>query len=125
IEGYLDFGNNAYLFELMPNEDGTLFIAREESILPNQTQYRKSFYGENIKESLIKSSSTIRDKYLSEHLESYKIYHFHDTSSSAPLRSRANVNDNRTLREDGGNLPAYLYYLQEKHPMNFKRIEKT
>jgi len=124
IIGHLDFGNNAYTFALMPSDEGTLFIAREDSILPKKTQYRKSIFDENIKESLIKGSSTIRNKYLSEHLESYKIYHFHDTSSSAPLRTKANTNDNRSLKEDGGNLPAYLYYLQEKHPMNFKRIEK-
>lgn len=29
------------------------------------------------------------------------------------------------LREDGSNLPAYLYYLQEKYPKTFKRIEQT
>jgi predicted ATPase len=124
IKGYLGFGNNAYKFNLLPTDEGTLFIGREDSILPKLTQYNQTFYEENIKESLIKSSSTIRNKFLREHLESYKIYHFHDTSSSAPLRSRANINDNRSLKEDGGNLPAYLYYLQERHPMNFKRIEK-
>lgn len=124
INGYLNFGNNAYRFNLIPSDEGYMFIGREDSLLNYQTQYNRTFYEENIKESLIKGSSTQRNKYLSEHLESYKIYHFHDTSSSAPLRSKANTNDNRSLKEDGGNLPAYLYYLQEKHPLNFKRIEK-
>src|SRR5690606_14819254 len=91
IIGHLDFGNNAYSFTLLPSDEGTLFIGREDSILPKNTQYKKSFFDENIKESLIKGSSTTRNKYLSEHLESYKIYHFHDTSSSAPLRSKANT----------------------------------
>lgn len=123
IKGYLDFGNNAYSFELVPSDEDTFFISNEESIYfaaPNN----KSFWVANTKESTIKKSNTRRDFYLREHLESYKIYHFHDTSSSAPLRSKANTNDNRSLKEDGGNLPAYLYYLQEKHPLNFKRIEK-
>ncbi len=124
IKGYLNFGNNAYEFNLLPSDEGTLFIGQEDSILNNQAQYRKSFYNQNIKESLIKHRGSYRNVYLSEQLESYKIYHFHDTSNSAPLRSTANINDNRSLREDGGNLAAYLYYLQEKHPMNFKRIEK-
>ncbi len=125
IKGYLNFGKNAYSFTLLPSDDFKLFISREDSILPGNSQYRESFYSENIKESQIKGSTTTRNKFLSEHLESYKIYHFHDTSSSAPLRTKANTNDNRILKEDGGNLPAYLYYLQEKHPMNFKRIERT
>lgn len=125
IEGYLDFGNNAYLFKLLPTLDDTLFIAREDSILNNSGKYNKSFYHENIKESAIKSSDTLRNKYLGGYMESYKIYHFHDTSIAAPLRSSSSVQDNRMLKEDGGNLAAYLYYLQEKHPTNFKRIERT
>ncbi|MDN4165515.1 AAA family ATPase [Cytophagales bacterium LB-30] len=125
IMGYLDFGNNAYMFTLLPTDEGSMFISREDSLLNYQTQFNRTFYNENIKESLIKGSSTTRDKYLSDHLESYKIYHFHDTSESAPLRSAANINDNRSLKENGSNLAPYLYYLQEKHPMNFKRIEKT
>lgn len=123
IKGYLDFGNNAYEFNLLPTDEGAFFIGREDSILNNQTQYNKTFYSENIKESVIKEKSRIRDNYLSEHLESYKIYHFHDTSSSAPLRSFADISNNRMLKEEGENLPAFLYYLQEKHPKHFKIIE--
>lgn len=123
IKGYLDFGNNAYEFNLLPTDEGAFFIGREDSILNNQTQYNKTFYSENIRESVIKERSRIRDNYLSEHLESYKIYHFHDTSSAAPLRKSANINDNRLLRAEGDNLPAFLYYLQEKHPKHFKIIE--
>lgn len=124
IKGHLDFENNTYKFILLPTDEDTLFIEREDSILNYTTSYSETFYDEYIKESLIKGSSTKRNKYLSEHLESYKIYHFHDTSGSAPLRSKANTNDNRSLKEDGGNLSAYLYYLQEKHSLNFKRVEK-
>lgn len=124
IKGCLNFGNNAYSFDLSPTENDFLFITIEKSYYypaPNNLY----FFNMNLQESLIKDSSTMRDKYLSNQLESYKIYHFHDTSISAPLRSRANINDNRYLKEDGGNLAAYLYYLQEKHPKNFKRIERV
>lgn len=124
IKGYLNFGKNGYRFNLLPSDGGTLFIGREDSELNYNTPYHKSFSEGNNQESQIKGSSTTRNKYLSEHLESYKIYHFHDTSITAPLRTDANVNDNRLLKEDGGNLAAYLYYLQEKYPKNFKRIEK-
>jgi predicted ATPase len=123
IKGYLDFGNNAYKFNLLTTDEGAFFIDREDSILNNQNQYSKTFYNLNLKESLIKGSSTTRDKYLSEHLESYKVYHFHDTSSSAPLRSFSDISNNRILKEEGENLPAFLYYLQEKHTKHFKMIE--
>lgn len=124
ITAYLDFGNNAYEFVLYPSEEGTFFIGKEDNILNYKTNYNKSNYTKNIKESLIKEKYSLRDDYLCKQLESYKIYHFHDTSITAPLRSTANIYDNRILKEDGANLPAYLFYLQEKHPMSFKRIEK-
>ncbi|WP_127136005.1 AAA family ATPase [Flagellimonas oceanensis] len=124
IEGFLNFGNNAYSFKLEPNDDGGLFINEEHSIY-HPAPYNKSFWNNNVQESGIKTSSSIRDRYLREHLESYKIYHFHDTSSAAPLRTPANIDDNRMLREDGDNLAAYLYYIMEKFPKNFRRIEKT
>jgi len=123
IKGSLDFGKNIYEFNLLPANEGSLFIGREDSILDGLHPFRKSFFNENIKESLIKGSSTTRDRHLSEHLESYKVYHFHDTSSSAPLRSFADISNNRMLKEEGENLPAFLYYLQEKHTKHFKIIE--
>ena len=124
ITGTLDFGNNAYDFKLFPTNEGSLFIEREENKL-NYVNHLNDFVHHHRKESVLKKSVFTRDIYLKNHLESYKIYHFHDTSNSAPLRSGANINDNKSLKEDGGNLPAYLYYFQEKHPKNFKRIERT
>jgi predicted ATPase len=123
IKGYLDFGLNAYSFVLYPSDTGSLFISSEESIYKSQS-FNPSYGENNIKESEIKDSDTIRNRYLREYLESYKIYHFHDTSNTAPLRASSNINDNRGLKEDGNNLAAYLYFLKQKHPKNFKRIEK-
>lgn len=123
ISGHLDFGQNAYAFILSPNKQGGLYLEREDSILPHTKTYEKSFYDINLTESKIKLSDRERDDYLRKHLESYKIYHFHDTSETAPLRSRAQVNDNHNLRENGGNLSAYLYLLKQKHPKSFRRIE--
>jgi predicted ATPase len=34
------------------------------------------------------------------------------------------VDDNRFFRPDAANLPAYLYWLQEKHPVQFRHIEE-
>ncbi|MGG8495404.1 AAA family ATPase [Tenacibaculum sp. TC6] len=124
IKGYLGFGDNAYSFELEPNESGSLFITEERSIY-YPARNNTYFWNSNIQESLIKTSKTNRDYYLRDYLESYKIYHFHDTGNTAPLRTPSNINDNRILKEDGDNLAAYLYFMQEKHPKAFKRIEKT
>ena len=43
----------------------------------------------------------------------FSVYHFHDTSSGAPLRTPARAGDDQQLREDGGNLPALLLRLRD------------
>lgn len=50
-------------------------------------------------------------------------YHFFDTGSDSPLKRMSDVNDNRSLRENGSNLAAFLYFLQEKHRKDFDQIE--
>lgn len=120
LKGYLAFEDNAYEVRLQARDNGSLFIAEERSYYQSS-----SFNVSNIDESQIKNSSTYRDRWLRDYLQSYKIFHFHDTSKGAPLRSSANINDNRYLKTDGSNLPAFLFMLQEKYPKTLKRIELT
>lgn len=60
-----------------------------------------------------------------DHLNSWRLYHFHDTSSTSPMKKTADVNDNRYLRPDGSNLAAFLYYLREKHEASYSLIRRT
>ena len=39
-------------------------------------------------------------------------------------KQTSNLADNRAFRLDAANLPAYLYLLQEKHPVQFRYIEE-
>lgn len=64
-------------------------------------------------------------KHVRRHLERWLLYHFHDTSSSAPIKKTADLNDNRYFRPDGSNLPAFLYYLHEKHETSYALIRRT
>jgi predicted ATPase len=41
------------------------------------------------------------------------------------MRKTANVDDNRLLRPDASNLPAFLYYLRERHAESYRLIERT
>lgn len=69
--------------------------------------------------------STSRSKtapYIRGHLDSWRLYHFHDTSSASALKRNAPINDNRGLRPDGSNLPAFLYYLRQKHNAAYNLI---
>jgi predicted ATPase len=55
----------------------------------------------------------------------WRIYHFEDTSFSSLMRRTAKVDDNRFLRADGSNLPAFLYLLREKHKDSYDLIVRT
>jgi predicted ATPase len=60
-----------------------------------------------------------------DHLFDWRIYHFEDTSFSSPMRKTAKVDDNRSLRPDGSNLPAFLYLLREKQRASYDLIVRT
>ncbi|MFM8443298.1 MAG: AAA family ATPase [Methylococcus sp.] len=57
-----------------------------------------------------------------EHIEGWRMYHLHDTTATAAVKSTCNVDDNRYLREDAANLAAYLYWLKLKQPNEYRRI---
>jgi len=64
-------------------------------------------------------------KYVRDHLDRWRLYHFHDTSNTAPMKRTADVHDNRYLRPDASNLAAFLYYLREKHETTYGVIRRT
>lgn len=55
-------------------------------------------------------------------IEGWRMYHLHDTSATAAVKSTCNVDDNRYLREDASNLAAYLYWLKLKQSTEYRRI---
>ena len=60
-----------------------------------------------------------------ERLERWRVYHFHDTGTGAPLLRTAYLDDNEFLREDGENLSSLLYYLKHKEEVSYRRIQRT
>ena len=77
-------------------------------------------------EAKIKTSDNFRAKYIIKHLESYRKYHFHDTSKNSPFTQMSHVdNDRYFLYEEGKNIAAFLYYIQVKHKVIYNRIIKT
>lgn len=41
------------------------------------------------------------------------------------MKGKCNMDDNVSLKNNGANIAAFLYYLKEKHPKHFTRIEKA
>ncbi|PKP08647.1 MAG: hypothetical protein CVU09_14985 [Bacteroidetes bacterium HGW-Bacteroidetes-4] len=119
--------NNAFWFKLEQDSQGGLFIGEEGYgyDVSKDNDYQNYFNSTNIEESKISTMSSRRYTYINNYLSNIQIYHFHDTSATSMLRRECDINDNDSLKTDGRNLPAFLYYLQEEHPKVFKRIEKT
>lgn len=53
---------------------------------------------------------------------SWKIYHFHDTSSNASMRGWEIIEDNETLRSNASNIAPFLLRLREKHNTEYQNI---
>lgn len=113
-----------YEYDLIPNQSNHLIIEREEAhfhssngieeskTLDYESYFLSTAQGEKVNE-------------LRKQFKTFVVYHFHDTSINATLRTSCPLKDNRILKEDGSNLAAFLYFLQQKHPKNFKFITRT
>lgn len=129
ISAKIDFTKNTYRFVLKPNEEDSLYFLEEatpyvgENIIGRATNETKLF---NSKGSKIHGSRYrgVSD-YVIDALESWRVYHFHDTSSTAGVKKYCDLTDYRKLAPDASNLAAFLYLLKEKYENNFFMIEET
>ena len=51
-----------------------------------------------------------------------RVYHFHDTGDTAPVRQAQAARDNVVLKPDAGNLAPFLRRLRERHPHHYRQI---
>jgi predicted ATPase len=129
----LSFDNelNQYALTLSPTEDDRLFPSRENAYFWKRHQHTEPFRHQLLPRQGAREAG-ISDPNLSgtpdwvrRRLGGWRLYHLHDTSSSAPMRKTARLNDNEFLRPDGSNLAAFLYYLHEKHSDSYNLIQRT
>jgi len=119
--------NNAYYFDLIQTKEGGLFFGKEASgyNVKREDLSNNYYVNYNLEESNIPKNGSYRNNYLGEHLKNIQVFHFHDTSTTSFLRRECDINDNLYLKQDGRNLPAFLYLLKVNHPKIYNRIEKT
>ena len=132
IRGVFNFSNkNALGFVLLPTDTGGAVIATQDCFNSGgspDTDYEawhRATWDNGVLESQIRENKTWRAGYLQEFLESFTVYHFHDTSRTSAMRQACNVGDNRYLRHDASNLPAFLCRLEQMEHQAFTLIEQT
>ena len=111
---------------LIPTSEGVRTSVKREQIISESFSTDYGIHGQEGEAGIYNSkekSSAI--PYVREHLLHWRVYHFHDTSASSPIKKTVALNDNRYLRHDGSNLAAFLYYLREKHGRSYDMIRRT
>ncbi len=120
------FDQNSYGFKLKATQDSMIF-EYEKVDYSGYWSYGEPIavgHKESKLEEAAKSYHNKIPQYVFPKVRNLVVYHFHDTSDTSPAKQTCDVSDNRAFRPDAANLPAYLYWLQEKHPVQFRHIEE-
>lgn len=124
-----DEGVNQYSIELTATEDDRLYPIDEVVGYWNKTKYATPM---NNRLTSKGGEAGINDieynrvaDYVRNHLNNWRIYHFHDTGVSSPMKRTSDINDNRYLRPDGANIASFLYYLRQRHETSYTQIRRT
>jgi len=119
---------NGFSFELRPTTEDRFIFSDENVWFHDRSKHPKPYslnLGSGHSEARVRDSKEYIANHVRNDLDSYRIYHFHDTSSSARVKQTGDVDDNRRLSTDAGNLAAFLYRLQQKYAGQFQNIEDT
>ncbi len=106
---------------LHPSLENGYFWNKEKHLQP----YSNPISGRDGEAGISRSDAGNIAHYVRRHLGGWRIYHFHDTSSTSLIKSTNDLHDNRFLRPDGANLAAFLYYLRVRHQNEYGLIRDT
>jgi predicted ATPase len=128
----LDFGEarakSSYFVSLKPADEDDFLLLKEiayDSIGPEHTHGYVKPIALSSKESKLKNSDNAVAKAVCRDMDSFRVYHFHDTSDTAAVKFLCDLEDNRVLRPQAENLAAFLYWMQQKQPDHFASIQET
>lgn len=121
VVGKLHFPPNRYGFTLKRTVNNELFFAKELSGYASGQTDKNWILGKGHPESQLKGTKDEPgvlggrsvEHYVYGAVSSWTVYHFHDTSDTAPVRGLGSVRDHERLREDAGNLAAFLRRLRD------------
>ena len=126
IETELRFGANAYCFSLVPAGRRLVFGSEETRFFgwssKTHTHSLGSGHAESNLEAAAEAGSDTFAPYVRKAIAGWRVYHFHDTSTTAPVRQAHGLRDNLLLKPDAGNLGAFLRRLREHHPNHYRQI---
>lgn len=131
IAATLMFGDNGFQFQLEPVPGGDLIVGKVGAYYKSRGW--KEFWprGREAPLGAWKHDTSAAGPWPSflahthAAVASWVVYHFHDTSTLAPMRRDWALDDSRELRPNAQNLAAFLRGLREQHPERYQRIRET
>ncbi len=115
---------NKFLVEFGVSQN-RLILKAVGTAYKHKEEWKRQNYETNVLESSFREKQEGQAYFLNQRLKEFEVYHFHDTSDTSPIKGVSNLNDNKQLKRDGSNLAAFLFYLKQRAPKHFKRIELT
>ncbi|MCP4360916.1 MAG: AAA family ATPase [Chloroflexi bacterium] len=120
---------NAYSCTLVPSAEDVFVFENENAYFHDRPHYPEPYQlslGSGNLETWLNNKTSKQNYYVAQYVKvamnSWRIYHFHDTSESAKVKQTGDIFDNRFLRPDASNLAAFLYLLQETESAHYQNI---
>jgi predicted ATPase len=121
------FSDNSYGFNLVPTDDNRIIFGKEyfgyygryETQSKLGSGHSESIWHKGTENDINKSVLPILEK------QNWRVYHFHDTSRNAKVKTEHNISNNKYLQFDASNLAAFLYRLKNNYLDNYNEIVRT
>ena len=129
LSAQLRFGLNKYNFTLRAAADRSLFFADEAAPFkgPRYGKIQNQQGSGHQESGLLRNQGSLSasEKWVLETIRGWRLYHFHDTSPSAPVMGLCNIVDNDVLHGDAANIAAFLLKMEQEAPTHFFQIVET
>ncbi|MDP3093108.1 MAG: AAA family ATPase [Nitrospira sp.] len=128
FKAHLKFGLNEYTFTLRAADDRSLFFAQESAPFKGPLYGPiKNDQGSGHLESPLARSTNLSSsqQWVVSTIRDWRVYHFHDTSPSAPVMGRCNIVDNDVLHSNAANIAAFLMDLSNRYTEHYEQILET
>jgi len=114
-------GINGYSADLQSGTDGFVFIYEDLIYKGRSRDISRSG-----NEATLKTTDNYRAPYVQAYLKGLRKYHFHDTGANSPFAQYSHIeNDIYYFYENGMNLAAFMFNIQENNKIVYNRIVKN